>query len=374
MERIAMSQEERDVLDWLKRAKEGSITQREAAQKMDVSDRWVRTLLRRMSKRGDAVVVHGLRGRPSNRKLAADSETSPGDSEAAGLARFWADVRRRTVGQAAPDPGGQRDAARVDDRGRNVAEQVAPAARGALLAAAAERLWGTGAVGHLGARLAGRKRAGALPGADDRRRYQLELGPLRGVRCDTSEHGRAVGVPGKEWPHGGCLHGSRFVVCGAAATRREQRRTARGRPADATGARLTGIGNWFHPGVFAPGQGTYRAKLLNGPGSFGETSASGESLDSGRRQCVSGERILAGVERALRPAGGRLPQPSSGADAAAGSGRHSVSRRRACDRQRLHVLLRWSSLPDRARRSASGDAPPAGARGTPAGRRVEGTV
>ena len=28
MERIAMSQEERDELDWLKRAKEGSITQR----------------------------------------------------------------------------------------------------------------------------------------------------------------------------------------------------------------------------------------------------------------------------------------------------------------------------------------------------------
>ena len=32
MERIAMSQEERDELDWLKRAKDGSISQREAAQ------------------------------------------------------------------------------------------------------------------------------------------------------------------------------------------------------------------------------------------------------------------------------------------------------------------------------------------------------
>jgi len=66
-----MSQAERDWLDWLKRAREGSITQREAAQKMGVSDRWVRTLLKRMSKQGDAVVVHGLRGRPSNRKLSA---------------------------------------------------------------------------------------------------------------------------------------------------------------------------------------------------------------------------------------------------------------------------------------------------------------
>jgi len=74
MERIAMSQEERDELDWLKRAKEGSITQREAARKMGVSDRWVRTLLKRMSKQGDAVVVHGLRGRPSNRKLPAETQ------------------------------------------------------------------------------------------------------------------------------------------------------------------------------------------------------------------------------------------------------------------------------------------------------------
>jgi transposase len=74
MERIAMSQEERDELDWLKRAKEGSISQREAAKKMGVSDRWVRTLLKRMTRQGDAVVVHGLRGRPSNRQLPADTQ------------------------------------------------------------------------------------------------------------------------------------------------------------------------------------------------------------------------------------------------------------------------------------------------------------
>src|SRR3954452_16570148 len=74
MERIAMSQEERDDLDWLKRVKAGSITQREAAEKIGVSDRWVRTLLKRMSKQGDAVVVHGLRGRISNRKLPAERQ------------------------------------------------------------------------------------------------------------------------------------------------------------------------------------------------------------------------------------------------------------------------------------------------------------
>jgi transposase len=65
-----MNQEERDELNWLKQARDGRITQREAAERIGVSERWVRKLLKRMAKRGDAVVVHGLRGRPSNRRLS----------------------------------------------------------------------------------------------------------------------------------------------------------------------------------------------------------------------------------------------------------------------------------------------------------------
>src|SRR3954447_427933 len=70
MERIEMSQEERDDLHWLKRVEAGSMTQREAAEKMGVTARWVRKLVQRMKKEGDAVVVHGLRGRASNRRLS----------------------------------------------------------------------------------------------------------------------------------------------------------------------------------------------------------------------------------------------------------------------------------------------------------------
>src|ERR1035438_69239 len=70
MERIAMSQEERDDVHWLKRVEAGSMTQREAAEKMGVTARWVRKLVKRMKKQGDAVVVHGVRGRTSNRKLS----------------------------------------------------------------------------------------------------------------------------------------------------------------------------------------------------------------------------------------------------------------------------------------------------------------
>ncbi len=73
MERIAMSQKERDKLEWLKRAKDRVISQREAAERIGVSDRWVRKLLKRMKQRGDRVVVHGLRGRASNRKIPADA-------------------------------------------------------------------------------------------------------------------------------------------------------------------------------------------------------------------------------------------------------------------------------------------------------------
>jgi len=52
MERIAMSQEEQDWLDRLKRARDGKMTQREAAERMGVTERWVRKLLRRMKKQG----------------------------------------------------------------------------------------------------------------------------------------------------------------------------------------------------------------------------------------------------------------------------------------------------------------------------------
>ena len=71
MERIAMSQKERDWLEWLKRAKDGVVTQRQAAEKMCVTDRWVRKLLLEMDREGDQVVIHGLRGQVSNRRIAA---------------------------------------------------------------------------------------------------------------------------------------------------------------------------------------------------------------------------------------------------------------------------------------------------------------
>jgi len=65
-----MSQEERDWLEWLKRARDGMITPRPAAEKMGITDRWVRKILVRMTGTGDGVVVHGLRDRASNRRIS----------------------------------------------------------------------------------------------------------------------------------------------------------------------------------------------------------------------------------------------------------------------------------------------------------------
>jgi hypothetical protein len=67
-----LTQKQRDRLDVLKQAKRRQITQRRAAELMEVSERWVRKLLRRMKTEKDRVVVHKLRGRPSNRRMSAE--------------------------------------------------------------------------------------------------------------------------------------------------------------------------------------------------------------------------------------------------------------------------------------------------------------
>jgi transposase len=70
-ERIALSQRERDRLRVLHEIRRKQITQREAARRLKISDRHVRRLLVAVEKRGDRALLHGLRGRPSNCRLAA---------------------------------------------------------------------------------------------------------------------------------------------------------------------------------------------------------------------------------------------------------------------------------------------------------------
>jgi transposase len=73
-ERIALSQRERDRLKVLHAVKQKHLTQILAAGQLKVTDRQVRRMLLRIRERGDAALVHGLRGRPSNRKLTSRFE------------------------------------------------------------------------------------------------------------------------------------------------------------------------------------------------------------------------------------------------------------------------------------------------------------
>ena len=73
-ERIALSQRERDRLKVLHDVQQKQLTQAAAAERLKVTDRHVRRMLLRLREQGDAALVHGLRGRPSNRKLTARFE------------------------------------------------------------------------------------------------------------------------------------------------------------------------------------------------------------------------------------------------------------------------------------------------------------
>ena len=73
-ERIDLSQRERDRLKVLHEVQQKHLTQVAAAGRLKVTDRQVRRMLLRLRERGDSSLVHGLRGRPSNRKLAARLE------------------------------------------------------------------------------------------------------------------------------------------------------------------------------------------------------------------------------------------------------------------------------------------------------------
>lgn len=70
-DRIAMSQRERDLLKVMGPVLQGQRTQSEAARLAGLSVRQIRRLQRQLEQGGDAALVHGLRGQPSNRRFPA---------------------------------------------------------------------------------------------------------------------------------------------------------------------------------------------------------------------------------------------------------------------------------------------------------------
>ncbi len=65
-----LSRKDRDRLKVLHEVEQKHLTQREAGQQLELSERWIRRLLGRIRRQGDGGAVHGLRGRRSNRKIA----------------------------------------------------------------------------------------------------------------------------------------------------------------------------------------------------------------------------------------------------------------------------------------------------------------
>ena len=64
-----MTQQDRDGLIALKKAKKGLISQRQAAEEIGQSERHIRRLLVKLKQKGDQAAIHALRGRRSTRKV-----------------------------------------------------------------------------------------------------------------------------------------------------------------------------------------------------------------------------------------------------------------------------------------------------------------
>jgi transposase len=71
---LLMTQADRDRLVTLRKAKKRMITQRQAAEELGLSVRQVKRLVSALKKRGDKAVIHGLRGKPSNQRIAKSVE------------------------------------------------------------------------------------------------------------------------------------------------------------------------------------------------------------------------------------------------------------------------------------------------------------
>jgi len=70
---IRMSMKEHEKLRVLEEVRGKRRTQVSAGGMLGVSDRWVRELLKRVQRRGPAGLIHGNRGRPSNRRTAGQT-------------------------------------------------------------------------------------------------------------------------------------------------------------------------------------------------------------------------------------------------------------------------------------------------------------
>jgi transposase len=144
-----MTQEERDRLVALKKAKKKVITQREAAEELGLSIRQVKRLLYGLKKRGDKAVVHGLGGKPSNRRMEERVERQAVKILSAPVYQGFGPTLAAEYLEKKHGIQASKETVRaVDDPRQAMGGQEREGQRGARLAAAAGPMGRAGAVGH----------------------------------------------------------------------------------------------------------------------------------------------------------------------------------------------------------------------------------
>src|SRR5712691_11113627 len=73
-ESLLLTQRDRDVLKVLHEVRRGHITQREGAEQLKRTARWIRELVGRIEAKGDRAIIHGLRGQPSTQRIGEKIE------------------------------------------------------------------------------------------------------------------------------------------------------------------------------------------------------------------------------------------------------------------------------------------------------------
>lgn len=373
MERISMSQEERDWLDWLKRARDGQVTQRVAAEKMGISDRWVRSLLAEMKVKGDAVVIHGLRGRPSNRRI--DEEIRVRAMEIV-KSPDWHDFKPTFASEQLAK--------------RHQIQASKETVRQWMIA---EGIW----------RSQGRKLKEVHPWRPRRSHY----GEL--VQWDTSDHdwleGRGEPVhhlvrmiddaTSRSWGRFVHRDGTRenmgvlweyvvrfgravdyytdrdsmFAVASRPGESKEQQRQADRLTQIGRALRELGIG-WI--AAYSPqARGT---EFSNRSRSVDQGTPPGQSEDDGSGECVSGDRVLARMEGEIYATCAGRTRPSSPPGRGFRIGIRAQPCRAPDHHQQLHLSLLQQAVPDRPGGCTSGDEAPRLTCGALAKRRTEGAL
>jgi len=66
---LVLTRKDRDRLKVLHEVEKGHMTQRQGAEQLKLTDRWIRAMVARIREEGDKAVIHGLRGQASARKF-----------------------------------------------------------------------------------------------------------------------------------------------------------------------------------------------------------------------------------------------------------------------------------------------------------------